>query len=173
MSPSSIPQPSSARRGALASIWGTLGSSGLVAPEVYLTNPDAGTMWGPVSLTDPMAHSIVRRGVSSKTLGPLGDLLGLELMGLAGYLDLPPRMMGRLVATDLPLPTHAAVSVVRLLQLDQMATATFESDREAMRWLHAPHPMLDGESPLVVAKTSFGAQRGKDILVAIQRGGVL
>lgn len=74
---------------------------------------------------------------------------------------------------DLPLPMHVADGVMRLLQLDQMATATFESDQEAVWWLRTPHPMLNGESPLAVAKTSFGAQRVKDILVSIQHGGVL
>ena len=35
------------------------------------------------------------------------------------------------------------------------------------------HPMLDGESPLECAKSGFGAQRVKDILVAIRYGGVV
>jgi hypothetical protein len=33
--------------------------------------------------------------------------------------------------------------------------------------------MLDGDSPLEAAKTSFGAQRVKDILIAIRYGGVV
>jgi uncharacterized protein (DUF2384 family) len=33
--------------------------------------------------------------------------------------------------------------------------------------------MLEGDSPLELAKTSYGAQRVKDILIAIRYGGVV
>ncbi len=68
---------------------------------------------------------------------------------------------------------HSAESVLRLLELDQMAADTFESEAEASQWLRRPHPMLDGETPLESARTSYGAQRVKDILLAIQYGGVV
>ena len=68
---------------------------------------------------------------------------------------------------------HSAEGVLRLLELDQMASDTFASDEEAASWLRRAHPMLDGESPLEATKTSFGAQRAKDILVAVKYGGVV
>ncbi|WP_338416659.1 MbcA/ParS/Xre antitoxin family protein [uncultured Sphaerotilus sp.] len=59
-----------------------------------------------------------------------------------------------------------------LCEVEQMAVDTFESESEALLWLRRPHPMLDGEMPLEAARTACGAQRVKDILLAIQRGGV-
>lgn len=64
-----------------------------------------------------------------------------------------------------------ADDALRLLELEKMANDTFESEEAALGWLRRPHPMLDGESPLESAKTSFGARRVKDILVAIKYGG--
>ena len=74
---------------------------------------------------------------------------------------------------DQALPMHAAEGVLRLLELEAMATDTFESDDAAHGWLRRQHPMLEGECPLEAAKTSFGTRRVKDMLVAIKYGGVV
>ncbi len=39
--------------------------------------------------------------------------------------------------------------------------------------MRAAHPLLGGESPLEAAKTSFGAQRVTDIVIALQYGGLV
>jgi len=127
----------------------------------------------PATITNVLAYRIVKRGISSRALGPLGDFLGLGKGIVAEYLDLDRGTANRRASKDLPLPTHAAESVLRLLELDQMATDTFESETESSSWLRKPHPMLDGETPLECAKSSYGAQRVKDILLAIKYGGVL
>ena len=59
------------------------------------------------------------------------------------------------------------------LELGQMAADTFETEDEASAWLRRAHPVLEGDSPLEAAKTSFGAQRVKDILIAIRYGGLV
>ena len=79
----------------------------------------------------------------------------------------------RKVAKDDVLPTYAAESMLRVLELDAMARDTFETDEEAAAWLRQPHPMLDGETPLDCAKSGFGAERVKDILNAVKYGGVV
>ena len=89
------------------------------------------------------------------------------------YLDLDRSTASRRAAKDQVLPTHAAEGVVRLLELDQMACDTFESEADASHWLRQPHPMLDGATPLETAKTGYGTQRVKDILLAIKYGGVV
>lgn len=119
------------------------------------------------------AHKIVKRGISSLAITPLGDFLGLGKGTVAEYLDLDRGTANRRAAKGQALPMHAAEGVVRLLELDQMAADTFEAEAEASQWLRKPHPMLDGETPLEAAKTSYGAQRVKDILLAIKYGGVV
>ena len=119
------------------------------------------------------ACKLLKRGISSQAIGPLGDYLGLGKGVVAEYLDLDRSTANRRVAKGQLLPIHSAESVLRLLELGQMAADTFETEDEASAWLRRPHPMLDGDSPLELAKTSFGAQRVKDILIAIRYGGVV
>ena len=124
-------------------------------------------------LGNDLACKILNVGITSKTLEPVGDFLGLSKVVVADYLDLDRGTLTRLSAKDQHLPMHAAENVLRLLELHAMAVGTFETEAEASAWLTRAHPMLEGETPLVVAKSSFGAQRVKDILLAIKYGGVV
>jgi putative toxin-antitoxin system antitoxin component (TIGR02293 family) len=126
-----------------------------------------------IRLDNASAYQLVKRGISSKAVAPLGEFLGLGKGAIAVYLDLDRGTASRRAAKDQLLPTHAAEAVLRFLELDQMACDTFESDTEASRWLRQAHPMLDGETPLQAARTGYGAQRVKDILLAIKYGGVV
>lgn len=54
-----------------------------------------------------------------------------------------------------------------------MANDIFASEEDAFAWMRKSHPMLDGDSPFQAAKTSFGAQSVKDILLAIKYGGAV
>jgi putative toxin-antitoxin system antitoxin component (TIGR02293 family) len=126
-----------------------------------------------LALNSSSAWRIVKNGISSKAIGPLSDYLGVGKGQVVDYLDLDRTTVSRRAAKDQLLPMHSAEGVLRLLELDEMASDTFESEEDAANWLRRPHPMLDGESPLEATKTSFGAQRAKDILVAVKYGGVV
>ncbi len=119
------------------------------------------------------AVSILRQGISSRAIEPLSDLFGVGKGDFAAYLDLDRTTALRRANKDQALPMHAAEGVLRLLELEAMATDTFESDDAAHGWLRRPHAMLEGECPLEAAKTSFGTRRVKDMLVAIKYGGVV
>jgi|AntAceMinimDraft_12_1070368.scaffolds.fasta_scaffold17662_4 putative toxin-antitoxin system antitoxin component (TIGR02293 family) len=124
-------------------------------------------------LGNDQAYRILKTGVTSKTLAPVGDFLGLSKSLIASYLELDRSTVSRMAAKNQILPTHAAENVLRLLELDAIAAETFETESDASEWLRRPHPMLDGETPLAAAKTSFGSQRVKDMLLAIKYGGVV
>lgn len=127
----------------------------------------------PAHLSSGQAYTIVKQGIPSRSLTPLSAYLGIGKGAVAGYLDLDRATATRKEAKDELLPTHAAESMLRLLELDRLAKETFETPEEAAGWMRQSHPMLDGESPLECAKSGFGAQRVKDILVAIRYGGVV
>jgi putative toxin-antitoxin system antitoxin component (TIGR02293 family) len=127
----------------------------------------------PASFNSEKAVSILRQGISSRAIEPLSDLFGVGKGDFAAYLDLDRTTALRRANKDQALPMHAAEGVLRLLELEAMATDTFESDDAAHGWLRRPHPMLEGECPLEAAKTSFGTRRVKDMLVAIKYGGVV
>lgn len=119
------------------------------------------------------ALNILKHGISSSAINPLSDFFGVTSGAMAVLLDLDRTTATRRANKGQPLPMHSAENVLRVLELEEMANDTFESEEAALGWLRRPHPMLDGESPLESAKTSFGARRVKDILVAIKYGGVV
>ena len=125
------------------------------------------------AFSNERALRILKRGISSQVIAPLSDYLAIGKGELVGMLDMDRTTALRRAGKDLPLPTHSAENVLRLLELKDIARDTFESEDAALGWLRRPHPMLDGESPLESAKTSFGSRRVKDILVAIKHGGVV
>jgi putative toxin-antitoxin system antitoxin component (TIGR02293 family) len=127
----------------------------------------------PDHLSAKQAHIIVKLGIPSRSLEPLSDHLGIGKGAAAGVLGMDRATANRKVAKDDVLPTYAAESMLRLLELDAMARDTFETHEEAAAWLRQPHPMLDGEKPLDCAKSGFGAERVKDILNAVKYGGVV
>lgn len=156
---------------ALSSIWQLILSQDEALASAR-TQVAASSLVG-FKLGNDMAYKILKVGITSKALDPVGDFLGLSKSLIANYLDLDRGTVSRLAAKDQLLPTHAAENVLRLLELNGIATETFATDAEASAWLSRSHPMLDGETPLAAAKTSFGAQRVKDILLAIKYGGVV
>ena len=127
----------------------------------------------PIAFNSEKAVSILRQGISSRAIEPLSNLLGVGKGDVAAYLDLDRTTALRRANKDQALPMHAAEGVLRLLELEAMATDTFEFDAAAHGWLRRQHPMLEGECPLEAAKTSFGTRRVKDMLIAIKYGGVV
>lgn len=71
------------------------------------------------------------------------------------------------------MPEHPTNAQSLQLGLKRNAEDTFESKEDAAQWLQRPHPMLDGASPLQMAQTEAGAERVRDILIAIRYGGVV
>lgn len=118
-------------------------------------------------------HRIVRRGIPSRALDAVSRYLGLPKSALAEFIDLDRSTASRLAAKDQPLPAHAAEALLRLLELHDLAGEVFASEEDAAGWLRTAHPLLDGESPLRAARTSFGAQDARNMLLALQYGGVV
>lgn len=123
-------------------------------------------------LNNQSALHLIKRGISSKALALLGDFLGIGRGQVAEYLDMDRTTVTRHVTKDQDLPMHSAENILLLIEVAKMANDIFATDNEAFDWLCKPHPMLDGDNPFQAAKTSFGAQRVKDILVATKYGGV-
>lgn len=126
-----------------------------------------------LSFTNEQALRILKRGISSRVIEPLSEYLSVGKGELVGILDLDRTTLLRRATRDQPLPTHSAENVLRVLELKDAAIDTFETEAMALDWMRRPHPMLDGESPLESAATSFGARRVRDILLAIKYGGVV
>ncbi len=129
------------------------------------------SQWRP--LPSATAHAILRRGVPSRALPLLGEYLGIGKGVLADIVGIDRATASRKVASDQPLPLHAAERVLRLLELQCQAEDTFESPAAASAWLRRGHDMLEGDTPLEWVTSSYGTQRVKELLVALKYGGVV
>lgn len=117
------------------------------------------------------AHQVIKRGISSQVIEPVSLYLGLGKGALAEFMDLDRGTATRLSAKGQDLPSHAAETLLRLLEIHDMAADIFATEEDASAWLRAPHSLLHNERPLDVAKTSAGAQAVKDLLMSAKYGG--
>lgn len=127
----------------------------------------------PISIPAAAAHEILRRGVHGRALSALGDYLGVGKAVLADLVGMDRTTASRKVASGQRLPTHATERVLRLLELQSLADDTFEATEAASVWMRRGHEMLEGETPLEWAKSGYGAQRVRELLVALKFGGVV
>ncbi|MBI3047214.1 MAG: DUF2384 domain-containing protein [Acidobacteria bacterium] len=58
----------------------------------------------------------------------------------------------------------------RLARVVALAHGVWDDDRDARAFLNRPHPLLDGETPLNVARTELGARRVERLLHDIEHG---
>lgn len=133
--------------------------------------PDGPTK--PTLFSSAAAHEILRRGIPSRALIALGDYIGIGRGALADLLGLNRATAYRKIASDQPLPMHAAESVLRLLEMQWLAEDIFETPDAATAWLLRRHPLLDGEAPLARVRSAYGSEKVKEILVALTHGGVV
>lgn len=116
-------------------------------------------------------HQLIRKGLSSRIIEPVSQYLGLGKGVLAQYMDLDRGTATRLSAKDQDLPLHAAETLLRLVEVHDMAADVFATEACASAWLRTPHPLLDNEVPLEAVKTSYGAQLVKNLLMSTKYGG--
>lgn len=119
-----------------------------------------------------MAIRLIKRGISSGTVSPLASFLGVKKSELTDTLGMDRSTAARRLERKQPLPNHSAEGVLRIMELVTLAEDVFDTGESALGWIRRVHPMLDNETPLEAAKTSFGARRVSDILIAIKYGGV-
>ena len=118
-------------------------------------------------------HRVIKQGISSRVMEPVSQYLGLGKGALAEFMDLDRGTAMRLAAKGQLLPPHAAETLLRLLEIHDMAADVFETEEDVLAWLRVPHPLLEGESPLAAARTSYGAANVKNLLMATKYGGVV
>jgi putative toxin-antitoxin system antitoxin component (TIGR02293 family) len=58
----------------------------------------------------------------------------------------------------------------RLARIYATAQYVWNSEEEARLFLHAPHPLLQGRSPLDISKTELGARRVEELLWRLYYG---
>ena len=116
-------------------------------------------------------HQVIKQGISSQVMEPVSQYLGLAKGALAKFMDVDRGTAARMQAKGQNLPAHAAETLLRLLEIHEIALDVFVSASDAADWLRLPHPLLEGESPLDASKTSYGSQAVKNLLMSTKYGG--
>ena len=125
------------------------------------------------SFSTAQALQILKRGVSSRVINPLAAYFSMAKGELIDILELDRTTVLRWASKDQPLPRHSAETILRVLELKDVAVDVLESEEESLAWMRKAHPLLDGQSPLEAASTSYGSRVVKEILLAIKYGGVV
>lgn len=124
-------------------------------------------------LPSAIGYSIITRGVSGAILEPLGEYLDLTPSALASLVGLDLRTAQRTAITGHKLALPVTECVLRLLEMNQLALDVFDSDETALAWLNRPHAMLEGRAPFDWARSAYGSERVKEILIATKHGGAV
>lgn len=82
----------------------------------------------------------------------------------------PARTRRHRVANELPLSADESDGLIRLLRLQTLAEDVFGSPEKAGRWLHAPHMLLEGATPIATARTETGGRIVEDLIASIRWG---
>jgi putative toxin-antitoxin system antitoxin component (TIGR02293 family) len=94
---------------------------------------------------------------------------GFSEQEVAEYV-IPPRTRRHRKARREPLTVDESDRLVRLTRIQALAEDVFGDIEKANRWLRKPLGILDGRSPLDVARTDSGARLIEQILAKIDWG---
>lgn len=125
------------------------------------------------AITSEQAVKMLDKGLPAKLVPDLIQTLGVAATELSYLIGLDRSTVTRLKQNDKPLPMHSAESILRLVEVKQLAAEVFGSTDTADKWLNKPHPMFGSKPPLAETRSSYGAQHVKDVLLAIKYGGVV
>lgn len=137
---------------------------------------DQGSLWATIGLPDGpgdslKTHQVIRRGIDARMIGLVASNVGLSSEAMAVLIGWnPPKGAARSDRQDL-IPAFIAERLVRVLELYELADEVFASRSDVGKWLTSQHPLLDGESPLQRAQTSYGGESVKSLLMSTKHGG--
>ena len=126
-----------------------------------------------VTLDATRASRLIRTGLSAGSVDELVPLLGLSKKeDLSHALNANSTSLWRWARDNKALPGQAVEQILRSMQLQLFAADVFGGVEPARKWLHTPHPMLDGMAPSDFADNEFGAQKVRGMLAGLKYGGV-
>lgn len=119
------------------------------------------------------ASNLIRTGIRAGSINDLVALLGLSKKEeLVSALNTTGTSLWRWAKDDKPLPGPAVEQILRVMQLQFFAAEVFGTVDLGRKWLHKPHPSLEGIAPIDFADNEFGAQKVRGMLAGLKYGGV-
>lgn len=125
----------------------------------------------PSSPSPVFIEKAVERGLPRKVLRPVAERIAGEDKAKVSALEydvVPKTTLQRREGRKLTL--HESEQTERVARLFVHARRTLGTEVEAREFIMAPHPRLDGRTPIDAAKTDLGTRRAEQILNAIEYG---
>ena len=126
-----------------------------------------------ITMRDDAARTITQTGVPLEALQALQDTLQLPALEAYELVRLDRSQASRLRSEGRALNEFQSARALRAMALTALAVEVFGTSEAAAQWLKRPHPLLNGETPLLFAVSEFGATGVRNMLVAIRYGGVV
>ncbi len=119
--------------------------------------------------TSDLLHQI-ELGFSYETLLRLEINSGLSLALLASVIDIPERTLARRRNAGRLEPDESE-RLLRVANLFEKCVDLFEGDVKAsVNWLTSPKKALNGQTPLLYARTELGAREVEDLIGRLDHG---
>ena len=141
-----------------------LGGAGLVLldsskqPALHLT------------FSSQVARAMASRGLPADAIRSIVESSAVNADVLSAFLGLNRTTIKRRADRDEPLPPEASAKALEFAELATLGAEVFGSIEAATRWLTRPHPLLEGETPLDRAKTRWGFDEVRSLLIAVRYG---
>src|SRR5208283_1830252 len=112
----------------------------------------------------------IERGFSFATLRTLAANSGLAIPLLASIVGIPERTLARRKTAGRLAPDESE-RLLRISNLFEKCVELFEGDvTAAAHWLTTPKKALNQETPLMYARTEFGAREAEDLIGRLEHG---
>jgi putative toxin-antitoxin system antitoxin component (TIGR02293 family) len=112
----------------------------------------------------------IERGFSYEALLRLEINSGLPVALLASVIGIPERTLARRRAAGRLEPAESE-RLLRIANLFEKCVDLFEGDvTEAVTWLTSPKKALNGQTPLLYARTELGAREVEDLIGRLDHG---
>jgi len=112
----------------------------------------------------------IERGFAFETLLKLEANSGVSLTLLASVIGIPERTLARRKAAGKIEPDESE-RLLRVSTLFEKCVELFEGDvTSAVNWLTSPKKALNGQPPLLYARTELGAREVEDLIGRVDHG---
>jgi putative toxin-antitoxin system antitoxin component (TIGR02293 family) len=126
-----------------------------------------------ITMSNDAARAITQTGVPLEALQAIQVALQLPVLEAYELVRLDRSQASRLRSEGRALNEFQSARALRAMALTALAVEVFGTSEAAAQWLKRPHPLLNGETPLLFAVSEFGAAEIRNMLVAIRYGGVV
>lgn len=130
---------------------------------------DAGHAQG-IAFSGSVAEALVRDGLEARLLPELAAANDIDALLLYEFAGIDRTTVARRSGRGEGLPHDVSVKAMEFTELMAGAVDVFESVHDAAQWLTRAHPLLDGQTPLMRARTPWGFRRVQGMLGALKYG---